>query len=253
MSDSLARSGPLPASVTAPGDAVGYYLVRTALHPAGVATLVFTVCMGTWLGGSLGLLIGLMASVGLIASASRWRFFRQVIDDHLAERERRSRFLERERRMERAGPLRRAEFAELHVLVHEIEQREPAHATRFELQELLDHYVELASAHQRLVEALQRADRAPLWETGAARSVGEPSESSRHRREILARRLEHRDRCRARAARLGDELDAVAEFIHLVSEVTTCPLTDGEGQRELERRLWELDTQESALRQLSAA
>ncbi len=65
--------------------------------------------------------------------------------------------------------------------------------------------------------------------------------------------MHHRDACRTRAAQLADELDAVAEFLHLVSEMTGCPLLEAGVHRELERRMWELEAQDSALRQLDAA
>jgi hypothetical protein len=188
-----------------------------------------------------------------VASTARWPLFRRLLDLHAEARERRRRDLEREARLSLAGPLRRAEFAELNCLVQEIEEQDPAQASRLELQELLDYYIELAVSHQRMVDAVQRADRAPLWEAGAVRSRVDFMATTRQRQDILARRIQHRDECRTRAAQLADELDAVAEFLHLVSEMTGCPLIEVGLHRELERRLWELEAQETAMRQLNAA
>jgi hypothetical protein len=229
------------------------YLGRAIAHPSGTMSLFLGICLGTWLGGAVGLLVGLLSSLGLVAAAARWQVVRRLLDSHVVARERRRRDFERERRLELAGPLRRAEFAELSCLVEEIEDRDQAQAKRLELQELLDYYVQLALAHQRLVEAVQRGDRAPLWEAGAVRNGCALAATSRQRQDILARRIQHRDECRNRAAMLADELDSIAEFLHLVSEVVTCPLGEPGLHRELERRLWELEAQENALRQLNAA
>jgi hypothetical protein len=240
-------------SVASPrGDGL-IYLGRAIAHPTGTMFLFLGICLGTWLGGAVGLLAGVLGTLGLVAAAARWDVFRRVLDGHALARERRRRDFERERRLELAGPLRRAEFAELSCLVEEIEDRDPGQAQRLELQELLQYYVELALGHQRLVEAVQRGDRAPMWEAGAVRNGCTLPATSRQRQDILSRRLAHRDECRKRAAMLADELDAIAEFLHLVSEVVTCPLGDLRLHRELERRLWELETQENALRQLNAA
>jgi hypothetical protein len=229
------------------------YLARSAVHPSGVSALAVGIWLGAWIGGVTGSLLGLVGGLVLIATASRWSAVRRLIDSHQAERERRRRSLERERRLIHAGPLRRAEFAELDKLADDIEADHPADARRFELQELLDHYVTMAVAHQRLVEAVQRADRAPLWEAATARTAIEQLPTSRHRKEILTRRLQHRDECRNRAVQLAEELDAMSEFIHLVSEVASCPTVEPNAQQELERRLWELEAHELAMRQLTAA
>jgi hypothetical protein len=256
MSELALRSSGQEASapsVASPRGDGWIYLGRAIAHPTGTMSLFLGICLGTWLGGAVGLLVGLLSSLGLVAAAARWDPFRRVLDGHALARERRRREFERERRLELAGPLRRAEFAELSCLVEELEDRDPARAQRLELEELLDYYVELALAHQRLVEAVQRADRAPLWEAGAVRNGCTLVATSRQRQDILARRIQHRDECRNRAAMLADELDAVAEFLHLVSEVVSCPPGEHRPHRELERRLGELEAQENALRQLGAA
>jgi hypothetical protein len=241
------------APVAAPFSVGWLYLARSIGHPSGVSALAVGLWLGAWIGGVTGSLLGLLSSLALLATASRWEYVRRLIDAHQAEREHRRRSMERDRRLAAAGPLRRAEFAELAKLVDEIDAEHPDDSKRFELQELLDYYVGLAVSHQRLVEAVQRADRSPLWEAGTARGSVELLPTTRHRKDILSRRLQHRDQCRTRAVELAEELDAISEFIHLVCEVVSCPVLDPGGQQELERRLWELEVHESALRQVSAA
>ena len=244
---------PTPSSVPAPFTDGWTYLGRAVTHPSGTMVLFLGACVGTWLAGALGLLIGLFGTFGLVATAARSPVVRSMLDSHQLARERRRRDLEREQKLQGAGPLRRAQFAELSPIVEEIEDQDPGQAERLELQELLDYYIAIAIGHQRMVEAVLRADRAPLWEAGAARIRAEVIGTTRQRQEILARRVQHRDACRNRAAQLADELDAIAEFLHLVHEVSTCPLLEAGVHRELERRLWELEVHETAMRQLDAA
>lgn len=243
----------ISSSVPAPLGDGWAYLGRAMTHPSGTMALFLGICLGIWIGGPLGLLIGLLGGLGLVAGSARAPAVRRLLDCYRDARERRHRDAERDRRLLMAGPLRRAEFAELSRVVEEVEDSNPAQAARLELQDLLDYYVALAIAHQRMVEAVQRADRAPLWESGVARGRTEAGGTSRQRQEILARRVRHRDECRTRAAQLADELDGIAEFLHLVREMTTCPVLEPSPSRELERRMWELEAQETALRQLDAA
>ena len=57
----------------------------------------------------------------------------------------------------------------------------------------------------------------------------------------MARRLRHRDECVRRIERLADELEAVDELVRLVAQRVACPPLESELDREIERRLWELD------------
>jgi hypothetical protein len=51
---------------------------------------------------------------------------------------------------------------------------------------------------------------------------------------------------------LADELEATDELIRLVAQRVACPPADAELDREIDRRLWELDEVDAALHQLSA-
>jgi hypothetical protein len=68
----------------------------------------------------------------------------------------------------------------------------------------------------------------------------------------MARRMRHRDECVRRIERLSDELEAIDELVRLVAQRVACPQIDHELEREIERRLWELDEVDEALNQLSA-
>ena len=123
-----------------------------------------------------------------------------------------------------------------------------AEAARFELQDLLDHFVRLSLHHQRCLEAVRLAG---VRELPAPIPIDEASRAKR-RREILARRMRHREECLERVERMADELDAVDELVRLVAQRVACPALESDPGREIERRLWELDEVDAALRQLSA-
>jgi hypothetical protein len=64
--------------------------------------------------------------------------------------------------------------------------------------------------------------------------------------------MRHRDECIRRIERLSDELEAIDELVRLVAQRAACPQLDNDLDREIERRLWELDEVDDALRALSA-
>lgn len=74
----------------------------------------------------------------------------------------------------------------------------------------------------------------------------------RRRREIIARRVRHREECLQRIDRLADEIDAADELIRLLAQRAACPSAESELDREIDRRLGELDEMDAAMRQLSA-
>jgi hypothetical protein len=75
---------------------------------------------------------------------------------------------------------------------------------------------------------------------------------SKRRREIVERRLKHREECLERVQKLAEEIESVDELVRLVAQRAACPQGDMDLDREIERRLWELDEVEAAMHQLSA-
>ncbi len=151
------------------------------------------------------------------------------------------------RALKPTGPVRQQQYTDLRDLVGEIERSDPHEAHRFELQDLLDHFVRLAVGHQRCLDSLRLAGGSDL---PRALHISEPHRSVR-RRDIMARRVRHRDECVRRIERLSDELEAVDELVRLVAQRVACPPMDCDLDREIERRLWELDEVDQALDALS--
>jgi hypothetical protein len=77
-------------------------------------------------------------------------------------------------------------------------------------------------------------------------------ERSKRRRDIVARRVRHREECLRRVEQLADELEAIDELVRLVAQRAACPTVDPDLGKEIERRLWELDEVDAAYDQLSA-
>jgi hypothetical protein len=223
--------------------------VRGALfNPVSLSVMAFTVCVGVGYAGILGAMVAMIAFVAIGVTSTRHRFIRRQLDRQLEYRLRQRREAERLKALKPAGPVRQQQYCDLRDLVADIERTDPHEAKRFELQELLDHFVTLAISHQKCLDSLRLAGSSDLPRT---LPLPDPNRSVR-RREIMARRLRHRDECVRRIERLADELEATDELVRLVAQRVACPSLDGDLDREIERRLWELDEVDDALNQLSA-
>lgn len=244
---------PSLALVTAPEPALtkrhtGLSYIRGAVaSPVCVALSIFAACVGLGYAGFLGSMIAMFSIVSLGVSSTRFRFVRNYLDRQSEAQIRAVREGRRLRALRPSGPVRQTQYVELRSLVEDLEKNAPTDATRFELQDLLDHFVQLSVAHQKCIDALRLAgagDLSPIPITHNRRS--------KRRREIQTRRARHRDECIARIERLTDELEATDELIRLIAQRAACPSLDSELDRELDRRLWELDEVDEALAQLSA-
>ena len=221
--------------------------VRGAVgSPVCVAFAVFAACVGLGYAGLLGAFVAMMAVVGMGVASTRYAFVRRHLDRQAQIRERCKRESIRLRQLRPTGPVRQQQYIELRELVEQIERNDPQEAARFDLQDLLDHFVRLATSHQKCLEALRLAGSHDLPQNTLA------LERSKRRRDIVARRVKHREECLRRVERLADELEAIDELVRLVAQRAACPEMDTDLGREIERRLWELDEVDAAYDQLSA-
>jgi hypothetical protein len=237
----IAPSQP-PATVSRLG-----YLRGAVASPVCVAVTLFAACIGIGYAGVLGAVLATAVVLLLGANASRYRRVRSYLDEQNRLQTRAERHCRRLKQIRRTSPARLRHYEELRVMVEEIERIDDAEAARFELQDLLDHFVRLAVNHQRCVDALRLsgADALP------APLPPEASRASR-RAAIIQRRIRHRDECVRRMAQITDEVEGIDQLIRLVAQRTACPGIDVELDREIDRRLWELDEVDAALHQLSA-
>jgi hypothetical protein len=213
-----------------------------------VAVTLFAACIGVGYAGLLGALVATFAVVAMTANLSRYRRVREYLDGQARLQARARRHCQRLRQVRRTSPVRMRHYDELRGMVEEIERIDEAEAVRFELQDLLDHFVQLAVSHQRCVDALRLsgADALP------APPSAEAARGSR-RNEILLRRIRHRDECVQRMAQITDEIEGIDQLIRLVAQRTATPGGELDLEREIDRRLWELDEVDAALHQLSAS
>ncbi len=216
--------------------------------PVCVASAVFAACAGLGFAGMYGAVVALIAVIGFAALLSQSETVRRHLDEQAVMRERCRREAHRLKQLRPTGPVRQQQYIELRDLVEQVENIDAAEAQRFELQDLLDHFVRLSLHHQRCLEAVRMAGSNELPHTISIRDASR----SKRRREIQARRMRHRDECLARVDRLADEIDAVDELVRLVAQRVACPSLEPDLEREIERRLWEIDEVDDALRQLSA-
>jgi len=224
------------------------YVGGAVFNPVSLSLLAVGVCVGVAYAGMVGALAVMVAMVALGTISTRYRCMRQMLDRQFEHRARQKREADRIKLIKATGPVRQAQYCELRDLVADIEKADAAEAERFELQALLDHFIAVAVNHQKCFDSLRLAGSSDL-----PRIVPliDPSRSVR-KREIMARRLRHREECVRRIEKLADELEAADELVRLVAQRTACPSLDAELDGEVERRLWELDEVDAALRQLAA-
>jgi hypothetical protein len=222
------------------------YVHGAVASPVCVAVTLFAACIGVGYAGVLGALVATAIVVVLGALTSRLPRVRDYLDEQARLQARTRRHCRRLKQIRRTSPARLRHYDELRVMVEEIERIDDAEAARFELQDLLDHFVKLAVSHQRCVDALRLsgADALPT-------PIADASRMSR-RSDIIQRRVRHRDECVRRMAQITDELEGIDQLIRLVAQRTACPMFDTELDREIDRRLWELDEVDAAMHQLSA-
>jgi hypothetical protein len=220
----------------------------TVGSPVSVAVAVFAGCIGLGYAGGLGAAVAVLAVLALGVHAARYRRVRDYVDQQARTRSQASRECQRRKQLRSAGATRQQHYSELHLLVEEVERLDAGEAERFELQDLLDHFIRVAASHQRCVDALRMAGASSL---PPGSPISEPTRSSR-RREIVQRRIRHRDECVRTMEKLTDELEGIDQLIRLIVQRTACGHAESETDRELDRRLWELDEVDAALRQLSA-
>lgn len=224
------------------------YLRGAVASPVSLSVAAFAGCVGLGYAGVLGAALAALAVLGIAAHGARYPRVRAYIEHQRVLQARARRERRRIRALRPVGATRLEQYNELRALVDEIERLDAAEARRFELQDLLDHYIRLAVDHRRCSDALHLASSClapvPMTPPDAARS--------RRRRDIIQRRMQHRDLCTRRMERLSDELAAIDEMIRLVAQRVACPDLEGDVDRELDRRLWELDEVDAALHQLSA-
>jgi hypothetical protein len=242
---------PAPAPALAARSSALAYAGGAIGSPVAVATLVFAACVGLGFAGALGAVAAMSAVIGLAVMSSRSGAIRRHLDAQAALRARYRREALRLKQLRPTGAVRQQQYVELRDLVEQIERTAPLDAERFELQDLLDHFVRLSLSHQRCLEALRLSGTQDLPSTISLTSVSAARSKRRH--EIVARRLKHREECLRRVERLADEIDATDELIRLIAQRAACPSLDPEVDREIDRRLWELDEIDAAIRQLSAS
>lgn len=227
------------------------YVADAITSPLCVAAAVFAACVGLGAAGLAGMLASVFAVIVFGAYTTRFAPIRRHLERAAGDRAHARIETRRWKALRPAGPPRQAQFGELRTLVEDVERTAAHEATQFELQALLDQFVQLAIDHQRCLDAIRIATSDLPTEVAPA-----PSMLSMRRREIVARRLQHRETAVLRAHCLADELGTIDELIRLIAQRAACPILETEVDREVSaticRQLWELDELDAAYAQISA-
>jgi hypothetical protein len=206
--------------------------------PVVSTALYFAVCYA----GVLAAVFTAVGAIAVAAVAARSAFVRAQLDRWAAGQRQRQRDRFRMRRVEVCGPARAHQYRELSDLAQEIESVDANASNRFELEGLLEQFVETSRAHHRCIESLRFAP------AGDAPFI----ERSRMRSDIQARRVRRREDTTKRIAELADELSAVDEMLHLIAHSVHTTGNTTDVRAEIDRRLWELDEVDTAMAEIAA-
>jgi hypothetical protein len=225
------------------------YLLQALLHPVTSVAVVAGVSFGIFLGSALLVMAVVVGALGASWVLSGHTGFQRTIQEYLVDRQRRQHRERREDQLDRAG-VHRGTLLELTQLVDEIERADDGWTgQRFELEDLIDQYVDLAAAHERCLRALRQTDRSELVRNLKDHRM---RPAAHHTRvcELLERRIRCWDDCRARADHLEAEIAAIVELIRLLAQRASCPELPIP-QDPVAPRLRDLDEDEAAVRELA--
>ncbi|HEY4056818.1 MAG TPA: hypothetical protein VGM39_09420, partial [Kofleriaceae bacterium] len=133
------------------------YLRDAATSPPFVAIAILATTLGFWIVGALGWAVALAVVVGGGMSSLRSTRVQRHLDRRATLRVRAHREDERMKTLRPAGPIRTHQYEGLRDLVEELERDHPNDALRYELQDLLSHFVRLSAMHQQCIDALRVA------------------------------------------------------------------------------------------------
>jgi NhaP-type Na+/H+ or K+/H+ antiporter len=221
------------------------YAGAAVMHPATLFALGAGLGLGILAGSILAATASLVVLVTIAWAVSTTGPFQRLVDAQRRERARQRRRQLREQRLTLAG-IGRDQLLELTALADDIEHNDPGLAARFEVEELLDHHVATAVSYERCLRAMRMADRGQL-----TMMLAGPTGATGRRSRFLQRRLRYWDHCKAEADRCVEELAATAEFVRLLAQKAACPELRFD-EEALERRMADLEEEESAYRQLAA-
>src|SRR5690606_14093610 len=240
----------------APAHARYVYVGHAVACPMSIAGVGLGLGLGAYIGGPILALVMLAVAAAVTWVVSGTRSFQRSVDQAIRGHRRLKRRLEREQRLEGAG-LQRDALAELTCLVDDIDRSDGGQlVNRLELDERLDQYARISIARHPLLRAIRPAHRGQLERELAdaryAAERGNRARASARRIALIERRVRWADDCAERAARCGEELAAIDQFIRLVNQRAACPDLVAFDLEAVDRRLLDFDEEEVALRQLLA-
>lgn len=190
----------------------------------------------------------LLAPVVFHSVAAGWPGYKKWLAERRQHELARGHRQRRQLALESAGVLTDT-LVELSALVQAVELNDEVAAARYELDGLLDHYVEVAVALKRYERLIAANGRDELV-TDLLLYQDDPSAAARVR--ILEHRLRCHDQCVAAAKKLRAQSDAIVELLRLIAQRSAMPELPGENDA-IERRLADVEGTEAALGELTNA
>ena len=137
----------------------------------------------------------------------------------------------------------RSGLAEATRLVDAVEHHAPEDAARFDLEELLDHFVAVTVVYTRYAAMARINDTRALQRRLDDLVRRDSGDGMRHA--VLERRLAFAERCETRMVALGQELDCILEVLRLLAErAAMSAIDDDDGSDVLADRVALLDEED---------
>lgn len=207
--------------------------------------------IGIALGGQVPLVwtlgAALLAPVVVHAASMGRPGYRRWLADRRRHELERDNCQRRQHALESAGVLGDT-LAELNALVKAVELNDEVAAARYELDGLLDHYVQVAVTLKRYEHLIAANGRDELV---ADLSLHRDDPAAAARVRILEHRLRCHDQCVAAAKRLRAQSHALVELLRLIAQRSAMPEVPDGDHDAIERRLADLETTEAALGELT--
>ncbi len=184
-------------------------MVQLAHQAEGWVIFASSSAMAGFVLGALEACVVLAVSVVVLALLAGGRRFRAMVRDADARRHRDARERRRIRTLHRAG-VPSWNLSQLTCSVREVERRSPADAAAFDLEGLLDRYVDLECEQKRIERVLASMEATPP-------ALPEAAAPGSRRHELLRRRQALLSRAQARATAVAEDVRTTTELIHLIA------------------------------------
>ena len=209
------------------------YMREAVVNPVSLSVVAFGTCIGAGMGGLVGAIIGATGTVLMGAATGLTGPVRRAIDSVRRERAKKKWVEVHRNRLKETGPVRTQQYLDLREIADRIAEHDPS----FDVESLLDLFVDLSVEKQRCLDALR------LCNGGDG---GSSVMKSVMYREIYAQKNRLRDDLIDRMSSVEGQLEEIESLLRVVVVRVVMPAK----VEDAEQRVAEMLEAEKALSEL---